>query len=99
MNYLCREVLRDHAFRAAMKADPAKAYIDVTAHSTPDNTPLGSMYRARWAGEVASTEARMRTDANRRPQLQATKTVGALDQDSDTSEKIFQSNGRTRAAG
>jgi Aromatic-ring-opening dioxygenase LigAB, LigA subunit len=25
MNYLCREVLRDHAFRAAMKADPAQA--------------------------------------------------------------------------
>ena len=23
VNYLCREVLRDHAFRAAMKADPA----------------------------------------------------------------------------
>lgn len=25
VNYLCREVLRDHAFRAAMKVDPAKA--------------------------------------------------------------------------
>ena len=25
LNHLCREVLRDHAFRAAMKADPAKA--------------------------------------------------------------------------
>ena len=25
VNYLCREVLRDHAFRTAMKADPAKA--------------------------------------------------------------------------
>jgi hypothetical protein len=25
VNYLCREVLRDHAFRATMKADPAKA--------------------------------------------------------------------------
>jgi len=25
VDYLCREVLRDHAFRAAMKADPAKA--------------------------------------------------------------------------
>jgi hypothetical protein len=25
MNYLCRELLRDHAFRAAMKDDPAKA--------------------------------------------------------------------------
>jgi Aromatic-ring-opening dioxygenase LigAB, LigA subunit len=25
VNFLCREVLRDHAFRAAMKTDPAKA--------------------------------------------------------------------------
>jgi len=24
VNHLCRELLRDHAFRAAMKADPAK---------------------------------------------------------------------------
>jgi hypothetical protein len=34
-------------------------YIDVTGHSTPDSTPLGSMNRARWAGEVASRKARM----------------------------------------
>jgi hypothetical protein len=27
VNYLCRELLRDHAFRAAMKADPAKALV------------------------------------------------------------------------
>jgi hypothetical protein len=25
LNYLCRELLRDHEFRSAMKADPAKA--------------------------------------------------------------------------
>jgi Aromatic-ring-opening dioxygenase LigAB, LigA subunit len=33
VNYLCRELLRDHAFRAAMKADPAKAIAnyDLTA--------------------------------------------------------------------
>ena len=33
VNYLCREVLRDHAFRAAMKADPAEAIssYDLTA--------------------------------------------------------------------
>ena len=35
-------------------------YIDVTGHSTPDSTPLGSMNRARWGGEVASRKARMR---------------------------------------
>jgi Aromatic-ring-opening dioxygenase LigAB, LigA subunit len=27
VNYLCREVLRDHAFRAAMKANPAGAIV------------------------------------------------------------------------
>jgi hypothetical protein len=33
VNYLCRELLRDHAFRAAMKSDPAKAVAiyDLTA--------------------------------------------------------------------
>jgi hypothetical protein len=33
VNHLCREVLRDHAFRAAMKADPAAAVAryDLTA--------------------------------------------------------------------
>lgn len=33
VNYLCRELLRDHAFRAAMKADPvaAIANYDLTA--------------------------------------------------------------------
>jgi aromatic-ring opening dioxygenase LigAB LigA subunit len=25
VNHICRELLRDHAFRAAMKADPGKA--------------------------------------------------------------------------
>ena len=27
VNYMCRELLRDHAFRAAMKADPSAALI------------------------------------------------------------------------
>jgi hypothetical protein len=33
VNHLCREVLRDHAFRAAMKVDPAQALalLDLTA--------------------------------------------------------------------
>lgn len=29
VNRLCREVLRDHAFRAAMKTDPARALADL----------------------------------------------------------------------
>lgn len=35
-------------------------YFDVTANSTADSTPLGSINRARWHGEVASREARIR---------------------------------------
>ena len=44
VNHLCREVLRDHAFRAAMKADPAKALerLDLT----------GEERRALLAGDV-----------------------------------------------
>jgi hypothetical protein len=49
VNHLCREVLRDHAFRAAMKADPAKALapLDLTGE---ERTALlagdvGKLYR------------------------------------------------------
>ena len=34
-------------------------YFDVTAHSTPDSTPVGSINRARWPAEVASRNARI----------------------------------------
>jgi len=33
-------------------------YFDVTGHCTPDSTPVGSINRARWQGEVASKQAR-----------------------------------------
>jgi hypothetical protein len=33
-------------------------YFDVTGHSTPDSTPLGSINRARGPAEVASRKAR-----------------------------------------
>jgi hypothetical protein len=40
--------------------EEAKAvYFDVTGHSTPDSTPVGSINRARCASEVASRKARM----------------------------------------
>ncbi|MGA7410041.1 MAG: hypothetical protein WBW33_06110, partial [Bryobacteraceae bacterium] len=42
--------------------EPAAAeatYFDVTGHSTADSTPLGSINRARWAGEAASRKARL----------------------------------------
>jgi hypothetical protein len=41
-------------------------YFDVTGHSTPDSTPIGSINRARRFGEAASREARLR--ANSSPQ-------------------------------
>ncbi len=46
VNYLCREVLRDHAFRAAMRADPVKALapLDLT----------GDERRALVAGDVGT---------------------------------------------
>jgi hypothetical protein len=34
-------------------------YFDVTGHSSPDSTPVGSINRARWQGEVASKKARL----------------------------------------
>ena len=41
-------------------------YFDVTRHSTPDSTPIGSINRARAFGDAASREARLR--ANSSPQ-------------------------------
>jgi hypothetical protein len=42
-----------------LRPDAAEAtYFDVTGHSTPDSTPLGSINRARWPAEVASRKAR-----------------------------------------
>jgi hypothetical protein len=42
-------------------------YFDVTGHATPDSTPLGSINRARWHGEVASRKARLRADSSGAP--------------------------------
>lgn len=45
--------------KSQLPADASEAvYFDVTANSTPDSTPLGSINRARWLGEVASRKAR-----------------------------------------
>lgn len=46
LNRLCREVLRDHAFRAAMKSDPASAIAKYDL--TPEER------RALLAGDVAA---------------------------------------------
>jgi hypothetical protein len=39
-------------------------YFDVTGHSTPDSTPIGSINRARCFGETASREARLRASSS-----------------------------------
>jgi hypothetical protein len=39
-------------------------YIDVTGNSTPDSTPVGSINRARYTGEVASRAARSRANGS-----------------------------------
>jgi hypothetical protein len=39
-------------------------YFDVTRHSTPDSTPIGSINRARCFGEAASREARLRVSSS-----------------------------------
>jgi hypothetical protein len=52
--------------KSQLQPDAAEAtYIDVTGHSTPDSTPLGSINRARWPAEVASRHARMRAAIDR----------------------------------
>jgi hypothetical protein len=49
VNYLCREVLRDHGFRAAMKADPAKALAPLDLTDAERNAlvagDVGALYR------------------------------------------------------
>jgi len=46
--------------KSQLERDAAEAtYFDVTGHSTADSTPLGSINRARWAGEAASRKARL----------------------------------------
>jgi hypothetical protein len=46
--------------KSQLPLDAAEAtYFDVTGNSTPDSTPVGSINRARYHGEVASRKARM----------------------------------------
>ena len=49
VNHLCREVLRDHAFRAAMKADPAEALAPLDLTTTERQALLagdvGALFR------------------------------------------------------
>ena len=45
-----------------VKEDADAAYFDVTGHATSASTPVGSINRARWLGEVASRKARERIE-------------------------------------
>ncbi len=58
-------------------------YFDVTGHSTPDSTPLGSINRARWPAEVASRKARL----TRAVGSQETLKVGAFRLESLTHDR------------
>ena len=73
VNFLCREVLRDHAFRAAMKQDPARALIGRLAEREGTDYPrareglmksLGGIPIGRPAGpeEVAELIAFLASD-------------------------------------
>jgi hypothetical protein len=54
--------------KSQLKPDEADAiYFDVTGHSTPDSTPVGSINRARQPAEVASRKARMHADSDCEP--------------------------------
>jgi hypothetical protein len=54
--------------KSLLQPDEAEAtYFDVTGHSTPDSTPLGSINRARQPAEVASRKARTRAGKSSEP--------------------------------
>jgi hypothetical protein len=46
-------------------------YFDVTRHSTPDSTPIGSINRARRFGEAASREARLKVSSSPKSAISA----------------------------
>jgi hypothetical protein len=54
--------------KSQLRPDAGEAtYFDVTGNATPDSAPVGSINRARWRGEVASREARMRAGSGCAP--------------------------------
>jgi hypothetical protein len=85
--------------KSHLRPDVAEAtYIDVTGHSTPDSMPLGSMNRARWAGEVASRKARMRAISGRIAGPELSEIPGEARLGGETEENARQ-NARIKAAG
>ena len=77
--------------KSVLQPEAADAtYIDVTGHSTPDSTPLGSMNRARWAGEVASRQARMKAANSRGPERDQAEGHGKVEQSSEATESVYE---------
>jgi Aromatic-ring-opening dioxygenase LigAB, LigA subunit len=62
VSYLCREVLRDHTFRAAMKADPAKALAPLDLSDDERNAliagDVGTLFRMGVSGFLMGYLAR-----------------------------------------
>jgi hypothetical protein len=86
--------------KSLLQPDAADAtYIDVTGHSTPESTPLGSMNRARWAGEVASRKARMRAAGSRGLDPESVEMQGQVKQGGESTEANDRRNKGLRAAG
>jgi hypothetical protein len=86
--------------KSVLQPDAADAtYIDVTGHSTPESTPLGSMNRARWGGEVASRKARMRAAGSRGLDPESVEMQGQVKQGGEATEENTRRSGNLRAAG
>jgi hypothetical protein len=77
----------------------AATYIDVTGHSTADSTPLGSMNRARWAGEVASRKARMAAASSRGTGPESAEIYAESVPGGKANEEDARRSGNLRAAG
>jgi hypothetical protein len=86
--------------RSHFQPDAAEAtYIDVTGHSTSDSTPLGSMNRARWAGEVASRKARMLAASSRELGPESAQMQGQGEQVGGATGENARRSSDLRAAG
>jgi hypothetical protein len=71
---VARLTLLPHSRLSSDESDAT--YFDVTGHSTPDSTPVGSINRARWPAELASRKARMRAYA---PAAGGVETLAPMD--------------------
>jgi hypothetical protein len=77
--------------KSQLSTDAAEAtYIDVTGHSTSDSTPLGSMNRGRWFGEVASRKARTQAATSPCPERDPAGGHRESGQSGGTEESLYR---------